>query len=671
MVQKPQKSLNMLNVALMFVGAIMGAGFASGREIWQFFGLFGKSGLVGVALVAGLFVVLGVMTAYIARTLGTAEMGRIIVPGNNPRMVNLISGFMAFILFTVLINMTAAGGALFNQVFGINSLAGGILIAVLVVITVLGDFERISHVFRYIMPVLFVAVVGVSLMVIFSELEMTPVTEKIEPSPIAANWALAACLYISYNILAMIPIAATSSVRAKSTTTAVAGSALGGVFLGVLAFVIVSALQKDPAYAQVQDMPMLAYSMRISRITGLAYTVLLFAAIYSSATSNFYGYTTKIKSGPHKKKIIIISAGLAFLLGLAGFKNIVAYMFPIEGYLGFVIMAMISVNFFKVLSENRKKSKTCGAIKSDDIGFKNFEGHDRLAFPEPLLRVTGGAGGEAILILGSEKTALYDCGMACFSDVLIRNIKKALDDNNRTLDYIFMSHTHYDHIGALPYLIEEWKDVTVCGSRKAREVFASKGALDTMERLGNKAKEQFGCKNINIIADGMRIDRILCDGEAVSLGRESITAYESKGHTDCSMSYLLRTEQHSILFACESVGVVTGPDNMYPSVLKNYEEALSSVEKLKKLSADYILISHYGVLPQSENKIFFEKAENSIKKEYNLIEDGLRRGLSGEEVFEIHKQHYWNEERRLHQPFEAYRLNAEITINLIRKSLIM
>ena len=46
-------NLNLLNVALMFVGAIMGAGFASGREIWQFFGVFGKQGRVGILLIAG------------------------------------------------------------------------------------------------------------------------------------------------------------------------------------------------------------------------------------------------------------------------------------------------------------------------------------------------------------------------------------------------------------------------------------------------------------------------------------------------------------------------------------------------------------------------------------------------------------------------------------------
>ena len=137
-------NLNVLNVALMFVGAIMGAGFASGREIWQFFGVFGEKGQIGVLLVGVLFIMLGTMTAYIARKLNTSDMGRIIVPGNNQKISNLISWFMAFILFTVLINMTAACGAMLNQLFGINRLIGGVLIAVLVIITVLGEFQRIS-----------------------------------------------------------------------------------------------------------------------------------------------------------------------------------------------------------------------------------------------------------------------------------------------------------------------------------------------------------------------------------------------------------------------------------------------------------------------------------------------------------------------------------------------
>ena len=638
-------NLNVLNVALMFVGAIMGAGFASGREIWQFFGVFGVKGKIGVLLVGILFILLGTATAYIARKLGTNEMGRIIAPGNNQKIANAVSWFMAIILFTVLINMTAACGAMLNQLFGINPMIGGVIIAVLVVATVLGEFERISKVFKYIMPVLFAAVVAVSIIVIMSCNKIESDMSLLNPSPIAGNWILASCLYISYNILAMIPIVATSSVNAKSEKAAILGSGLGGVLLGILAFVIVSAIQKDMLFAQEADMPMLAYSTRVSPAAGLGYSILLFAAIYSSATSNFYGFTTKIKEGPHKGRMVIIAAAAAFLLGLVGFKNVVAYMFPIEGYLGFIIVAMIAVNFFDIW----RKEKML-----DENPFN---------MPEPLARVTGGRGGEAILILGTEKTGLYDCGMACFEDRLIANIHEVLDRENRTLDYIFRSHTHYDRIGALPYILEEWPEVKVCAGEKAVRVFASEGAKRTMVRLGNEAKEQFGGK-VKITADGMRVDIIMKDGDSVSLGKEKITAFVTKGHTDCSMSYLLDPQR--ILFASESTGVRNGTAFIYPSILKSYKDAIESAQRLKQIDTNYIIGPHYGVVSKKAKETFFDDFIKAAEAERELIFKGIEEGLSDEEILERHKQAYWNKERSSNQPYPAYKLNAEITIRLTR-----
>ena len=638
-------NLNVLNVALMFVGAIMGAGFASGREIWQFFGVFGEKGIVGALLVGILFIFLGTMTAYIARKLDTNEMGRIIVPGNNRAVTNAVSWFMAIILFTVLINMTAACGAMVNQLFGINPMIGGVLIAVLVVATVLGEFHRISKVFKFVMPVLFAAVVIISIAVIFSVEKTAVDPENLKPSPIAGNWILAACLYISYNILAMIPIVATSSVNAKSEKTALIGSGLGGIFLGVLALVIVKALQSDMSFAQDADMPMLAYSMRVNSAVGITYAVILFAAIYSSATSNFYGFTTKIKDGPFKNRLVICAAATAFVLGLVGFKNVVAYMFPIEGYLGFVIMAMIAINFFCVWSKESKKK--C----------------DRFNLPEPLVRVTGGSGGEAILILGSEKTGLYDCGMACFEDKLIENIHRVLDRENRTLDYIFLSHTHYDHIGALPYIIKEWPDAKVCAGEKAVNVFASEGAKKTMVRLGRVAGEKFG-SSVEITADGMRVDVIVTEGTSISLGNEKMTAFITGGHTDCSVSYYL--EPQKILFASESTGVINGTGFIYPSVLKSYKSSVESAYKLKNLEIRHIIVPHYGMLNKKKQKTFFDDYINAAKSEQELIFKCIAHGLTDEEILQEHSKVYWSEGRSANQPFNAYKLNAEITIRLAR-----
>ena len=61
------KPLTFFNVAALYVGTLMGAGFASGREGWQFFGVFGSKGYAGLAISGFLFVVVGMMVSYIAR----------------------------------------------------------------------------------------------------------------------------------------------------------------------------------------------------------------------------------------------------------------------------------------------------------------------------------------------------------------------------------------------------------------------------------------------------------------------------------------------------------------------------------------------------------------------------------------------------------------------------
>ena len=660
-----QLQLSFFSVALMYVGTIMGAGFASGREIWQFFGVFGNWGIVGVCLIALLFMVMGMMTSYIARKLNTNDMGRVIVPGGNQRLINLVGDFMALMLFTVLLTMTAAGGALFYQQFGLSRILGGVLIAVMVIATVLGEFERVSRVFRYIMPVLFGAVVVVSVLVIVMDLGESTVQQEVEPSPMASNWFLAAFLYISYNILSMIPIVATASVTAKNDKAAIGGTGLGGFFLGLLAFLLLVALQKDMPYSQALDMPMLGYSSRISPVINTIYGLMLFFAIYSSATSNFYGFTTKIKEGPAKKKWVVVSAVIAFLLGLVGFKNVVAFMFPLEGFLGFVIIAMIIINFFKVWRQDKTKMKEAEV-------FRDFENHDRTDYPKPVYRVTGGLGGEALLILGSEKAVLYDAGMACFAGQMIANLEAILDREGRTLDYVILSHTHYDHIGGLPYVLNRWPEVRVFASAKAKKVFESAGARETMRQLGENAANLYQVDNIDIIVDPLRVDQVAADGDRISIGtvdgsEEVLIAYETKGHTDCSLTWLLMPEK--ILFACESTGVLVGPDGIDTAALKDFDETIASAEKVKTLPCDHLIIPHYGVAPEGFQNQYFDLYIQAAKEEKAFIEGLVREGKCFDEILEAHKAAYWIEGRDEAQPYAAYRINTEHIVKQVMKKV--
>ncbi len=306
-------------------------------------------------------------------------------------------------------------------------------------------------------------------------------------------------------------------------------------------------------------------------------------------------------------------------------------------------------------------------IPKDNGYYENFQGHDRFDVPEPIYRVTGGNGCETYLIIGSEKTVILDCGMACFSRELISNIHELLDPRGKTLDYVLMSHTHYDHIGALPYIIDEWPEVKVCGDKKAIQVFSSEPAKQTMRELGDNATDLYGADFGPVKTDGLRIDVVMEDGDKISLGDISAVFYEAKGHTDCSASYMI--EPMKVLFLSESIGQYEGPGKMSVSVLKSFRQSLEAAERMSRLGAKRLISMHYGIIPEYYNDKYFEEYIDEAKWERGLISKCIRKGMTDSEISDMHDVFYWEEGLRAAHPYDAYHLNTMITIKLVRKEM--
>ena len=63
--------------------------------------------------------------------------------------------------------------------------------------------------------------------------------------------------------------------------------------------------------------------------------------------------------------------------------------------------------------------------------------------------------GDAAFLLDDGKTAvLYDTGFGFTGYNVADNIKKVLGD--RPLDYIFLTHSHYDHALGAPYVVRAY-----------------------------------------------------------------------------------------------------------------------------------------------------------------------------------------------------------------------
>lgn len=295
--------------------------------------------------------------------------------------------------------------------------------------------------------------------------------------------------------------------------------------------------------------------------------------------------------------------------------------------------------------------------------YLNMDGWSRFQFPEKILRVTAGAGGEALLILGSEKTALIDCGMAYCAQDMIYNIHVAFLNEYekhgkvRTLDYIFATHSHYDHIGALAAVKKEWPKAVTCASEYAKKIFGREGAIKMIQHLSNAAAQKLGNhRDIEIPFEYMQVDRVLREGERVSLGEESVYVLETPGHTNCSLSFALEPERY--LFLSESTGVVHSENRVESAVLKSYLDAFTSIEKCRKYEAARIIVPHTGIIPASFHEKYWSMISETMKEKWNFALERYGK-MTEEEIIKDYIESYWEPEREKEQPFEAFCENAK------------
>lgn len=345
------KKLSFIEITSLYIGVIMGAGFASGRECWQFFGVFGEKGYFGAVFSTVCFIALACMLTYIARSKGTADLGRLISPFENRYIDGIIGWVLGIIYYTMIIAMTAAGGSLLNQQFGISKVFGGLVIAVLCIITVLGDFERISVVFRLLVPVLFVIGVFTIILTIRMDFGQSGAVSGYRPGRMSPSWPVSALVFMAYNTLGMITMAGSCAVNAKDSRNAYSGAVLGTLCLGGLTILLLRALLTDMAFSSSLDLPMLGFSARISPVLNIIYAVVLYGAVYSTGASTYYGFSTRLAEGKVKKYIIVFGAAAGFLLGLTGFKRLVEFLYPAQGYIGILFIFLIIINFFRELRQ--------------------------------------------------------------------------------------------------------------------------------------------------------------------------------------------------------------------------------------------------------------------------------------------------------------------------------
>ena len=126
-----KKGISTLKVAATYIGTVVGAGFATGQEILQFFSRFGPLGLAGILVSAFLFILFGYIIMYIGRELKAKSHMEIIRYSGGRFIGTIIDVIITFFLFGAFTAMIAGTGAMLEQRTNLKLAVGGYIIYVI------------------------------------------------------------------------------------------------------------------------------------------------------------------------------------------------------------------------------------------------------------------------------------------------------------------------------------------------------------------------------------------------------------------------------------------------------------------------------------------------------------------------------------------------------------
>ena len=272
--------------------------------------------------------------------------------------------------------------------------------------------------------------------------------------------------------------------------------------------------------------------------------------------------------------------------------------------------------------------------------------------------------GDSAFLLDDGKTSImYDSGFAFTGYKVADKIKQILGE--RPLDYIFLTHSHYDHALGSVYAKKYWPDAKVVAGEYAAKIFAKDSAKSVMRDLDRKFAATCGIDEYEDLIDNLTVDIPVSDNDIIRAGDMTFRVLNLPGHTKCSVGYYC--PERKLLLCSESIGVYNGDGDVVPSYLVGYQLSLDSIKRASELNAESLLVPHFGVLANEKAITYLQKAEERATETANEIADMLRLGKTRDEICEFIKNKFYHGYVKIIYPIDAMLLNTNIMIDLIKR----
>lgn len=331
----------MLQIAATFMGTIVGAGFATGQEILQFFTRFGYWGTLTIGLSTALFLWLGTKMMLLASDIRAKSYEDLNKALFGEKFGRFISLFMLIVLLGVTAVMLAGAGTIFYEHWDMSYQLGLIITAAACYLLLRKGMSAILAVNAIVVPFMLLFTVIVIINTFQSPGAGRFLTLTSDYSPWAA-WA-SPFLYTAFNLSLAQAVLVPLGAEIRDRKTIIFGSWIGAIGIGFMLLAGHVALSSYMPGIQQFSIPMGGIASHLGPFIQFTYIFLIFAEIFTTLIADVYGLTLQLNERLRWARGLVTAVVLCicYFASQIGFGPLLSTLYPLFGLISLVWLALM------------------------------------------------------------------------------------------------------------------------------------------------------------------------------------------------------------------------------------------------------------------------------------------------------------------------------------------
>jgi 2-aminobenzoylacetyl-CoA thioesterase len=225
------------------------------------------------------------------------------------------------------------------------------------------------------------------------------------------------------------------------------------------------------------------------------------------------------------------------------------------------------------------------------------------------------------LLEGNKDSMIVSGGMAYLVPDLLRQFQE-FHINEMRLKSLLILHSHFDHVGIIPFFKRRHPDLKIYASERAWEILETPKSVNTINEFSRAVARHMGREQAYSTYDLDWREEIVgtkvYEGDSLDLGDLEVHILETPGHSSCALSAYV--PKFKVLLASDSAGIPY-KETLIASGNSNFTAYQRSLEKLKDLDVDYACADHYGYMVGEEAKTLVVDTIRNAREFRTSVED--------------------------------------------------